>query len=198
MATTNPIDTNDQTVTIVSGLPRSGTSLMMQMLAAGGMPLLTDNIRRPDEENPRGYFEFEPVKQLKRDHSWLAAATGKAVKIIHLLLYELPPDRSYRVVFMRRKLNEVLASQQKMLQRSGRQPVPANEGLLTKAFESQIVQVRQWLAQQPHFRVLEIWHHDVMAKPGEQAALVNQFLGSSLNESAMTAVVEVTLHRNRG
>ncbi|MEI9959835.1 MAG: hypothetical protein WDM76_01510 [Limisphaerales bacterium] len=87
---------DDQTITVVSGLPRSGTSLMMQMLAAGGMPLLTDAIRKPDEDNPRGYFEFERVKQIKHDKAWLGEAVGKAVKIIHLLLYELPSERNYR------------------------------------------------------------------------------------------------------
>src|SRR5450432_3057856 len=110
------------TITVVSGLPRSGTSLMMQMLAAGGMPLLTDQIRAPDQDNPRGYFEFERVKQIKRDQAWLGSAVGKAVKIIHLLLYDLPPNRNYRVIFMRRNIEEVLISQRKMLQRTARQP----------------------------------------------------------------------------
>ena len=107
-------------VTVVSGLPRSGTSLMMQMLAAGGVELLIDQIRRADADNPRGYFELEAVKRTRQDASWLDDAAGKAVKVIHLLLRDLPDDREYRVVMMSRDLDEVLASQQAMLARSGK------------------------------------------------------------------------------
>ena len=106
-------------VTIVSGLPRSGTSLAMQMLRAGGITLLTDRVRPPDEDNPRGYHEFEPVRQTARDPAWLKAAQGKAVKMVFRLLYDLPPDYTYRVVLMTRKLEEVVASQRVMLARSG-------------------------------------------------------------------------------
>lgn len=107
-------------VTIASGLPRSGTSLVMQMLRAGGMTLLTDRVRPPDEDNPRGYYEFEPVKQTASDPAWLKAAQGKAVKMVFRLLVDLPPDYAYRVVLMTRKLEEVLASQRVMLARSGK------------------------------------------------------------------------------
>src|SRR5262245_41311102 len=106
-------------VTVVSGLPRSGTSLMMQMLAAGGMAVLTDELRGPDPDNPRGYYEFEPVKRTRHDPSWLVGAPGKAVKLVHLLLYDLPAEYSYRVIFMKRRLSEVLASQRAMLDRQG-------------------------------------------------------------------------------
>ncbi len=121
-------------ITVVSGLPRSGTSLMMQMLVAGGLPALTDAVRSPDESNPRGYFEFEPVKRLRTDASWLEQARGRAVKIIHLLLRELPTDGrfQYRVLFLRRPLEEVIASQSAMLARAGKasaEPVALGEGL---------------------------------------------------------------------
>src|SRR5947208_15012411 len=108
-------------ITIVTGLPRSGTSVMMQMLSAGGLPPLTDGLRQPDEDNPRGYFEFEPVKQIRRDTAWLQLAVGKAVKMVHLLLPELPLDQNhrYRVIMMRRDLSDVLASQNKMLMIKG-------------------------------------------------------------------------------
>src|SRR5262249_30630691 len=102
-------------IIIVSGLPRSGTSLMMQMLDGGGVPVLTDNIRAADTDNPRGYYEFEPVKATKRDATWLPAARGKAVKMVSQLLYHLPPGETYRVLFLERDLEEVLASQEKML-----------------------------------------------------------------------------------
>src|SRR5262245_3326165 len=107
----------NELITIVSGLPRSGTSLMMQIIKAGGLPALTDEVRAEDEDNPRGYLEFERVKKLRQDQAWLNDARGKAVKMVHLLLYDLPQDRQYQVVFMRRDLREVLASQKRMLVR---------------------------------------------------------------------------------
>ncbi len=189
--------TDEKSITIVSGLPRSGTSLMMQLLAAGGIPALTDDIRKPDEDNPRGYFEFERVKQLKHDKTWLAEATGKVVKVVHLLLYELPPGHNYRVVFMRRHLNEILVSQQKMLQRAGRTGPAASTDLLAKNFNSQVAQVLQWLSAQRHFQVLEVWHHDLIARPQVQVSAINSFFGGGLHEAAMTRVVDPALHRNR-
>lgn len=189
--------TNEKFITVVSGLPRSGTSLMMQLLAAGGIPALTDHLRKPDEDNPRGYFEFERVKQLKQDKNWLPEATGKVVKIVHLLLYELPVGYNYRVVFMRRHLNEILASQQKMLQRAGRAVPAANVDLLAKNFTTQVAQVLQWLASQPQFQVLEVWHHDLIKHPQPQVSAINSFLGGGLNEVAMAGTVDPALHRNR-
>src|SRR4029079_1243109 len=133
-------------VTVVSGLPRSGTSLMMQMLAAGGLPPLTDSVRAPDESNPRGYLEFEPVKRLRTDQSWLEQARGHAVKIIHLLLREIPTDGrfAYRVIFLQRPLEEVLASQRVMLEKQGKKS--ADEKVLLGIYQSQLAQIQQWLA----------------------------------------------------
>jgi hypothetical protein len=119
MESTKTTSNTENFITIVSGLPRSGTSMMMQMLAAGGMPALADNLRQADEDNPRGYYEFERVKEVATDSSWLDEAEGKAVKMVYRLLYDLPADRSYRVIFMIRSLDEVIASQQVMLERSG-------------------------------------------------------------------------------
>lgn len=184
-------------ITIVSGLPRSGTSLMMQMLAAGGLPPLTDRIRQPDTDNPRGYFEYERVKHLKQDKAWLPEATGKAVKVVHLLLAELPPDHQYRVIFMRRHMSEILASQQKLLERAGRSASPANAVSLGRTFEAQVAQSLRWLRAHPHFQVQEIWHHDLLAAPLDQARILNHFLGGNLNEAAMAAAVDPALHRNR-
>src|SRR5687767_12088310 len=135
-------------VTVVSGLPRSGTSLMMQMISAGGIPALTDEVRTADEDNPRGYLEFERVKRIKQDTSWLDEARGKVVKMVHLLLYDLPLDRPYRVVFMRRNLDEVLASQRKMLERQGKQGAQIPEAQLRKVFEDQVKKVTTWMATQ--------------------------------------------------
>src|SRR2546428_1479705 len=108
-----------QFITIVSGLPRSGTSMMMRMLDAGGLPVLVDNIRKADDDNPYGYYEFEPVKRLSSDSSWLREARGKAFKMVYALLYELPKDYDYRVIVMQRKMDEIIASQRAMLCRQG-------------------------------------------------------------------------------
>src|SRR6478736_4419274 len=125
-------------VTVVSGLPRSGTSMMMQMLAAGGLPILTDNVRAPDESNPRGYLEYEAVKRLRTDHSWLQQARGHAVKIIHLLLRELPIDGrfQYRVLFVERPIAEIIESQQIMVGRAGK--AGADPLVLSKVFLNQL------------------------------------------------------------
>ena len=128
---------SDHFITIVSGLPRSGTSLMMQMLEAGGMELLTDGRRVPDEHNPRGYFEHEGVKHSRNDLSWLDHAAGKAVKVIHLLLLHLPAGRDYRVVFMERDIQEVIASQRAMLKQQGRTGAALSDAKLAEIFESQ-------------------------------------------------------------
>src|SRR5262249_52395120 len=148
----SPPDTVGQrrSVCIVSGLPRSGTSVMMQMLSAGGLPVLTDQIRAADDDNPRGYFEFERVKLIRQDKSWLDQASGKVVKMVHLLIPELPGDREYRIVFMRRRLEEVLASQRKMLQRSGKVGASVPDAVLGRTFEQQIAQVMQWMSRQPN------------------------------------------------
>src|ERR1700730_18485992 len=91
-------------IIIVSGLPRSGTSLMMQMLDRGGVEVVTDNLRTADTDNPKGYYEFEQVKTIKRDTTWLPATRGKAFKMVSQLLYHLPPVETYRVIFMERGL----------------------------------------------------------------------------------------------
>jgi len=184
-------------ITIVSGLPRSGTSLMMQMLAAGGLPLLTDGLRRPDADNPRGYFEFEPVKRTRHDSSWLERAPGHAVKMVHLLLRDLPPACAYRVLFMRRRLEEIIASQQTMLDRLGHQGANLPPARLAAVFEQQLRQTEAWLATQPNFTVLYINHRNCIDDPAATAAAVNAFLGGRFNEPSMAAAVAPALYRHR-
>ena len=184
-------------VTIVSGLPRSGTSLMMQMLHAGGLPVLTDGLRTADENNLRGYFEYEPVKRLRSDRSWLPQARGHAVKIIHLLLRDLLLDGTlqYRVVFMQRPIEEVLASQRAMLQREGR--AGADPAVLKKAFEGQLAQLDTWLAAQPGITMLPVQYHDVVRTPQAVAEAVHRFLGVQLDTAAMALAVDPAMHRQR-
>lgn len=184
-------------VTIVSGLPRSGTSMMMQMLAAGGLPVLSDNIRQADEDNTLGYYEFEPVKRTKSDPSWLSDAPGKVVKMVFSLLYDLPENYSYRVVFMNRDLEEVLASQQRMLERLGEQGASIPAERLKQVFAQQIEKVCVWLAEQPHFEVVKIDYRDVVSDPESQARRVSDFLGGSLDLASMAAVVNPSLYRQR-
>ncbi len=184
-------------ITVVSGLPRSGTSLMMQMLNAGGIPALTDQQRTADDDNPRGYFELEKVKNLKTDKSWLAQASGHVIKIIHLLLMDLPIDQNYRIIFMQRDLSEVVKSQAVMLQRSGKAGGGLSPERLSQVYAGQLTTVKKWLADQPNFQVLEIPYADLVKNPTEKAAQIAAFLGGSLDEQAMAAAVDPTLYRNR-
>ncbi|MDP9170879.1 MAG: sulfotransferase [Acidobacteriota bacterium] len=185
----------DPFITLVSGLPRAGTSLMMQMLAAGGMPILTDGIRKPDPDNPRGYFEFEPVKRTRTDATWLPRARGKAVKLIYALLPDLPQDFEYRVILMHRDLREVVASQRAMLQRSGNQGADISDDRMAAIFKDEMQSVRAWLSQQPAFATLDVEHRDCLNTPVLTAARVNRFLGGGLNEAAMALAVDPALHR---
>ena len=187
-----------KTITIVSGLPRSGTSMMMQMLEAGGMAILTDGLREADADNPRGYYEFERLKQLpKGDHAWLEEAQGKAVKLIAALLEHLPPDHRYKVIFMRRRMEEVLTSQRRMLVRRGEDPDKTDDEELARLFEKHLRKVEAWLAAQPHVDVLDVDYNAVLADPAPHVRRINAFLGGFLDVAAMVAVVDARLYRNR-
>ena len=186
-----------KTITIVSGLPRSGTSMMMKMLEVGGIALLTDGIRAADEDNPEGYYEFERVKQIEQDTGWLEDARGKAVKMIAALLKYLPPDYEYEIVFMRRNIGEVLSSQRRMLIHRGEAPDTVSDERMAALFGRHLTQVRRWLADQPNIAVLYVDHGDVMADPYEQARRVSEFLSHPLDALAMAAVVDRSLYRQR-
>ena len=187
-----------QPVIIVSGLPRSGTSMMMKMLEAGGIPPLTDQIRTADDDNPKGYYEFERVKQLdKGDTAWVAEAQGKVVKVISPLLRFLPPDQEYRVIFMHRHMEEILASQKKMLLNRGEDPNRVSDEELTQLFEKHLAQVLQWLDQQSNIKTVTIHYSDILADPRPAASQINEFLGGQLHTGAMVASVDPSLYRNR-
>jgi len=187
----------DGVITVVSGLPRSGTSLMMQMLAAGGMPLLTDGVRGADEDNPQGYFEIEAVKRLHKDSAWLGDAVGKSIKVIGLLLPHLPNNYSYRVIFMDRDIREVLASQRSMLERRGETGADLSDEALRQQFTLQNQRVKGWLRSQPNVELLEIEHRKAISDPASCAAAVRAFLGDELDEDAMAEVVDPRLHRHQ-
>jgi hypothetical protein len=182
-------------VTVVSGLPRSGTSLMMQMLEAGGMPVLTDGVRQADASNPRGYYELEAVKRTRQDPSWVREAEGKAVKLVYALLPDLPPAE-YRVILMKREMREVIASQQKMLERLARQGAQMGPDRLAAIFTREMEKTREWLAGKPGFSWIEVDYAACIASPGEAAARVNAFLGGVVDEPRMAAVVEPSMRHH--
>ena len=188
-----------QFITIVSGLPRSGTSMMMKMLAAGGMHILTDNIRVSDEDNPRGYYELEKVKALKNgENKWLSEAQGKAVKIISALLQHLPPQYQYKIIFMRRDLNEILASQKQMLVRRGETTDKIDDDTLGGLFQKHLLQVEKWISQQPNIGVTYVNYNDTPQNPEPDIQKVIQFLDMSLDKSLMQGVPEKNLYHQRG
>lgn len=187
-------------ITVVSGLPRSGTSLMMQMIHAGGIPAVTDELRTPDTDNPRGYYEFEKVKQVKNDKTWLPGARGRVVKMVHLLLLDLPPEFTYRVVFMRRNLEEVLKSQSVMLERQGKKGAALPPQTLMKMYQDQIDKVLCWMGERPNFQFVEINYNELVKQPQDAAERLSAFLsegGSALNIEQMVGAVDPSLYRNR-
>lgn len=182
-------------IIIVSGLPRSGTSLMMQILGSGGVPLATDQARPADIDNPRGYFEWSKTKQSKRDISWLADVRGTAVKLVSPLLYELPPNLRYRIIFMRRDMDEMLLSQEAMLRRLGRAPVPRDE--MKRSYLRHLERLQHWLGQQPNMAVLDVNYNQLVTNPKRDVERVRAFLWGKLPVQPMIRAVDPSLYRNR-
>ena len=185
-------------IVVVSGLPRSGTSMAMRMLAAAGMPLVMDGIRAPDEDNPRGYFEDERVANLGqgRDKSWLRDARGKAIKIVSSLLEDLPGSNNYKVLFMNRNLDEVLVSQARMLARRG-ETSDTSDARLRESFQQHLARVKAAIRTRPPFEVCEIEYEEVVESPLRCAARIREFLGRSLDVDRMAGAVDPGLYRNR-
>lgn len=171
--------------------------MMMRMLESGGLPVLSDGERTADEDNPRGYFEFERVKKLDTDQDWIPEAKGKAVKIIAFLLQHLPPGNHYKIVFMQRDLDEVLASQRKMMIRRGEDPDKIPDSRMRDVYDKHLREVSSWLERSPNVDVLYVPHREAVEDPASWAAKVNNFLGGRLNEAAMRTAVDASLYRNR-
>ena len=184
-------------ITIVSGLPRSGTSMMMQILQAGGMPILADGLRESDPDNPRGYLEFEPVKKLATTRDWMPNALGKAVKIVHALLPSLPPGFPYRIILMRRDIREVVASQRVMLERNAKTGANLPDLRLAQLLTADLQNAVALVKQNPDCRLLEIEHRHCLTETSRIAATVNSFLDNRLDEAKMTSAVDATLYRQR-
>ncbi len=184
-------------IVVVTGLPRSGTSMLMQAVTAGGVPPLTDNLRAPDEDNPRGYFEFEPATRLRTDRSWIPRARGKVVKLVLPLLPYLPPGELYRIVLIQRDLSEVAASQHTMLerlQRSG-QAAALSETELQRAYLGHEEEVARWLESRQEIAVLSLDYDRLLGDPRSGAARLAVFLGSSFDSDPAAAAIVPQLRR---
>lgn len=185
-------------IIIVSGLPRSGTSMMMKMLEASGMTPLTDNVREADEDNPKGYYEFERAKKLREgDFAWLPDAQGKVVKVISALLPHLPPTYNYRIIFMRRAIPEILASQRKMLVNRGEDPDKVSEGELAALFQKHLLKVNDWIVSQPNVERIDIHYGQLIEDPLPQIDQLNQFMGETMSVDKMAGVIDPNLYRQR-
>ncbi len=184
-------------ITIVSGLPRSGTSLMMQMLHVGGLPVLSDGEREADTDNPKGYLEWERIKQLPKNPGLIAEVEGKVVKVISHLILSLPTDRDYRVIFMQRPLPEVLKSQDEMLRRRGQADLVADNSAMEEFFHRHLIEVNQWLARHANMKVIRVHYHRVLREPKVVAEEVAAFLETPLDIDAMIGQVDGNLYRNR-
>jgi hypothetical protein len=187
-----------QPITVVSGLPRSGTSMMMKMLETGGLSPLVDNIRTADIDNPNGYYEFERVKKLPAgDTAWLPEAQGKVVKVIATLLVYLPAGYDYRVIFMQRAMPEVIASQRKMLERRGESADDLTDEMLTGLFTKHLADVDRWIASQSTVNRLDISYNTLLHEPLSLIERLNQFVAQPLNTEMMATVIDPALYRQR-
>ena len=193
-----------QPIVIVSGLPRSGTSMAMKMLAAGGMPVLTDGVRTADESNPKGYYELEAVKELHKqgDLHWLVDARGKAIKVVSFLLTWLPETNDYKVIFMQRDLREVIASETTMLQKRGESAAASNaapddQDQTRAVYQQHLEKVHRFMANRSCFSTLTIGYRDALDRPQDAAKRMREFIDRPLNVDEMAKVADPSLYRNR-
>ena len=173
--------------------------MMMKMLEAGGLDVFTDNLRTPDEQNPKGYFEYERVKDLHNepDKSWLRGARGKALKVVSSLLGSLPEDNNYQVVFMERNLQEVVASQNKMLAARGEDGGESSDEDVAGMYNEHLARVRRLLERRACFDAVYVAYSDVLKNPRTQADRVRAFLGGRVSAEKMVTAVDEQLYRNR-
>jgi hypothetical protein len=184
-------------ITVVSGLPRSGTSLMMQILEAGGLPVLCDGLRKADTNNPRGYYEYEKVKALARDASWIGEAEGKVMKVVSLLLYHLPSDHRYRILFMTRRMDEILFSQSAMLDKLGQKNKGPEDRQMAQYYEKHLAKLEAWLPQQKHMEVLRCSYNALLDDPKPLLISVRSFLSEQLDLNRMLSVIDPKLYRQK-
>ena len=188
---------DEGTITVVSGLPRSGTSMMMKMLEMGGIAPLTDHEREANIDNPKGYYEFERVKKLPEDTGWLEQAKGKSVKVLAELIKHLPEGYDYKVVFMERHLEEIIESQKKMLLRKGEDPDDVSDEELYDMFIKYRAMLKEHIKEHPSMEAIYISYNDIIHEPKEHVGRLNRFLNGGLDVEKMVEVVDEDLYRNR-
>jgi len=186
-----------KSIIIISGLPRSGTSMMMRMIDAAKIPILTDNIRKADDDNLKGYYEFERVKKLEVDREWLPQAEGKAVKVISWLLKYLPNNYKYKVIFMRREINEILASQRKMMERRGEKDDNIPDEKMAEQYKLHLEQIDTWMKAQSNIKSIYVNYNDTLKNPKETASRISDFLDLKLDIKKMAETVDISLYRQR-
>lgn len=187
----------DESIIVVSGLPRSGTSMVMKMLDAGGASVRTDNIRKADDDNPRGYFEYEKVKNLKNDSSWLKDMNGRVVKIISHLLYYLPLAFRYKVIFIQRDMQEILDSQRKMYLRLQKESDNIEDSVLKEKFNLHLKKIQNWIKKKQNIACLHVHYRKILDDALGESQKIQTFLNIPLNVEAMSKVVDPMLYRNR-
>ncbi len=193
----NHKQTENNEIIIVSGLPRSGTSMLMKMLEAGGLEILTDEIRKADMDNPKGYYEFERVKKLETDKEWLFEAKGKVIKAVSMLLKHLPINYHYKIIFSQRNIQEILLSQKQMLIRRGEPTDKISDKELAGIYEKHLCQVRKWLSCQPGFEVLYVNYNNILTDPHRYCKEINKFLDRDSNVERMANVIDKSLYRQQ-
>ena len=186
-------------IVVVSGLPRSGTSMMMQMLQAGGLEILTDDVRTPDGSNPKGYFELEAVKDLDKGSTpaWLVRAPGKVVKVVSSLVRWLPERYDYQVIFMQRDLDEVILSQNKMLAERGSRQDDGQNQRLKQLYQTHVEDTLRLLRGRRSVSTLVVDYAETLARPADTARRIDRFLQGRLDVEKMAAAADPDLHRNR-
>lgn len=187
-----------QPIFLVSGLPRSGTSMMMKMLEAGGIEIVTDHLRQADDDNPKGYYELEKVKHLQNDARWMHYMRGKALKVVSSLLFYVPLSLPYKIIFMRRDIGEILASQKKMLDSRGEESNTITDDVLRQKYATHLEKIREWIEARRNVECVYLEYAEILKDPLGGARAVQEFLGQPLQLEAMAAVVDPDLYRNRG
>ena len=188
---------DSETITVVTGLPRTGTSMMMKMLDAGGIPPLTDKIRKANQDNPKGYYEYERVKKLPADTEWIPLAKGKAVKVLAELIKHLPDTYSYKVIFMERNMDEMLESQRKMLVRRGKDPDEVSDAELKEMFILYRDMIRNHVESHPTMDVLYVGYNELLLDPETGVEKIDSFFHGKLDTEKMISVIDPELYRNR-
>ena len=192
-------DGTTEGMVVVSGLPRSGTSMLMRVLRGGGVPLMVDDIRAADENNKLGYFEFEPVKSLgsgvARDLSWIAEARGKGVKVVAPLLRHLPAGIPARIIVLHRPLAQVLASQEAMKERLGTAGRSTSTAMLARRYATEMERIDGLVAARPAWRVLHVSYERMLADPAGECRRIGVFLGDRFDADRAAAGVDRSQRR---